>query len=385
MKRAIVWIAVIAVVVLAAEFGARLYLRSNAEREARARAATTDIIVTMNKNGNICLGIKVIECGKNPDKKLASLTRAARHPRVYFYGDEDVRFESIVQAMANITKAGFRSVILVGRPDVLPSAQQSAQIHQPLIRFPTLPDLPVIPGDLKLKVGIVRLGPGLLNSAHLLFVDFDDSVSLDDVAMENNAQLLQKLSEIGERTPNLRLFVSASPQATYAMVIKAAADAQTSGIKSVAILLPAPMGVRSQPDMVKPPPPFVPPPGMVIHGTGSATGPTPNGPGYDIDEVQAILGAATGPTPNGPHDCYSDYPPISRSLNEQGTVLVQFTIGADGSISNVKVERSSGYPQLDNAAVSCVSEWSYHPAMQDGKPIAVSYEAKVLFQPALAK
>ncbi len=61
-------------------------------------------------------------------------------------------------------------------------------------------------------------------------------------------------------------------------------------------------------------------------------------------------------------------------------MLVGFTVNADGSVSNVKLEKSSGFSRLDEAAVSCVSDWHYHPATQGGKPIAVSTKALVSYQ-----
>jgi protein TonB len=86
------------------------------------------------------------------------------------------------------------------------------------------------------------------------------------------------------------------------------------------------------------------------------------------------------PTARGSHDCEAGYPPISRRLGEQGVVLVRMTVGVDGSVSNVSIAKSSGYSRLDEAAVSCSSRWRYNPATRDGKPLAISYEAKVLYR-----
>ncbi|MBU6442555.1 MAG: TonB family protein [Alphaproteobacteria bacterium] len=131
------------------------------------------------------------------------------------------------------------------------------------------------------------------------------------------------------------------------------------------------------PDTVKPPPPFVPPPDINIQTTTTETN--------AISDVQSHKAApqvpATYPTPRGrSHSCEAGYPPISRRLGETGVVLVRFTVNVDGSVTNVSVAKSSGYSRLDEAAVSCASRWEYNPATRGGKPLAITYEAKVLYQ-----
>jgi TonB family protein len=48
------------------------------------------------------------------------------------------------------------------------------------------------------------------------------------------------------------------------------------------------------------------------------------------------------------------YPPALRALGVQGTVVVRFRVGRDGSVSNVVVAVSSNIPDLDLAAVQAV-------------------------------
>ncbi len=49
------------------------------------------------------------------------------------------------------------------------------------------------------------------------------------------------------------------------------------------------------------------------------------------------------------------YPPQARSRNEQGVVVVRFTITVDGGIGGVSLSRSSGHDSLDQAAQETVS------------------------------
>lgn len=46
-----------------------------------------------------------------------------------------------------------------------------------------------------------------------------------------------------------------------------------------------------------------------------------------------------------------EYPPTSIRLNEQGKVLLLIYVLPDGSVGDVKVSRSSGYPRLDASAM----------------------------------
>jgi TonB family protein len=73
-----------------------------------------------------------------------------------------------------------------------------------------------------------------------------------------------------------------------------------------------------------------------------------------------------------------DYPLLSNALNEQGDVILDFLIGPDGKVSDVKVAKSSGFARLDDAAVAAAgSRWLYTPPTRDGKPIACRRKTRV--------
>ena len=74
------------------------------------------------------------------------------------------------------------------------------------------------------------------------------------------------------------------------------------------------------------------------------------------------------------------YPEIARENGVQGRVTLQFTVGKDGSIYNVKVMRGVD-PALDKEAVRVVSmspKWT--PGKMRGKPVPVTYTFPVIFQ-----
>lgn len=73
------------------------------------------------------------------------------------------------------------------------------------------------------------------------------------------------------------------------------------------------------------------------------------------------------------------YPALSRRLGEQGRVMLDVYILPDGSVGEIKLNKSSGFPRLDNAALQAVKAWKYVPAKRGNKPIAFWYVQPVSF------
>jgi TonB family protein len=64
-------------------------------------------------------------------------------------------------------------------------------------------------------------------------------------------------------------------------------------------------------------------------------------------------------------------------LKEEGVTGLAFTVTADGHVENPTVKTSSGYPDLDEAALKCVARWTYRAAIQEGQAVAVPWEANI--------
>jgi protein TonB len=65
------------------------------------------------------------------------------------------------------------------------------------------------------------------------------------------------------------------------------------------------------------------------------------------------------------------YPPTSRRLGEEGRVVVNVYVLADGRVGEVQVLTSSGYERLDAAALEHVRRnWRFDPATRDGAAVA---------------
>ena len=73
------------------------------------------------------------------------------------------------------------------------------------------------------------------------------------------------------------------------------------------------------------------------------------------------------------------YPAISKRLNEQGTVLVNVFIGADGRAQKGDVKRSSGFDRLDQSALATVLKWRYVPGKRAGVPEAMWFTVPIEF------
>lgn len=73
------------------------------------------------------------------------------------------------------------------------------------------------------------------------------------------------------------------------------------------------------------------------------------------------------------------YPRISRSNEEEGTVILRVLVKADGTAGAVEIKNSSGHPRLDESARSTVQTWRFNPATVDGKPVAEWYQVAIPF------
>lgn len=73
------------------------------------------------------------------------------------------------------------------------------------------------------------------------------------------------------------------------------------------------------------------------------------------------------------------YPTLSRRMREQGTVVLDILIRADGTVGEIKLKSSSGFKRLDDAAITAVRRWRYQPATQGGKAIDFWYELPLEF------
>ncbi len=73
------------------------------------------------------------------------------------------------------------------------------------------------------------------------------------------------------------------------------------------------------------------------------------------------------------------YPSLSRKDGEQGKVVLQVWVDAQGQAKQVEVRTSSGYERLDRAASSAVSRWKFVPARQGSEAVAATVLVPIVF------
>ena len=74
------------------------------------------------------------------------------------------------------------------------------------------------------------------------------------------------------------------------------------------------------------------------------------------------------------------YPHDARRMGQQGSALLRIHVATDGRVLDVELVESSGHERLDQAALTAVRTWSFHPATRDGVPVADSLLHRVTFR-----
>lgn len=74
------------------------------------------------------------------------------------------------------------------------------------------------------------------------------------------------------------------------------------------------------------------------------------------------------------------YPTSAMRSSQEGWVEVNFTIGVDGSVGDVKVIDAQPRHVFDRAAIDAVSRWKYQPALQNGSPISSERHQRIEFK-----
>ncbi len=73
------------------------------------------------------------------------------------------------------------------------------------------------------------------------------------------------------------------------------------------------------------------------------------------------------------------YPPVSKRLNEQGSVTMRVLIGADGLPQKAEIRKSSGFDRLDQSAATTVMKWRYVPGKRAGVAEAMWFNVPINF------
>lgn len=142
------------------------------------------------------------------------------------------------------------------------------------------------------------------------------------------------------------------------------------------------------PELAPPPPAFVPPPEIRIETppppkSAPITVVTPEKPVAPAPPVAAPAPAPVAesvkvlPKIDARNSREPPYPPASRRLGEQGSLILQVLVGSDGRVRESKLVQSSGFARLDAAALDGVKgHYRFMPGTVDGKPSEMWYTFK---------
>ena len=75
-----------------------------------------------------------------------------------------------------------------------------------------------------------------------------------------------------------------------------------------------------------------------------------------------------------------DYPKGARQRGEQGDVVLEIRVNAEGTVDDVKVATSSGFAELDEAAVKAAKAARFSPARSGRDPVSSTARLKLQFK-----
>ena len=75
-----------------------------------------------------------------------------------------------------------------------------------------------------------------------------------------------------------------------------------------------------------------------------------------------------------------DYPKGARQRGEQGDVILEIRVNSEGTVDDVKVATSSGFIELDEAAVKAAKAAKFSPARSGREPVASTARLKLQFK-----
>ena len=132
--------------------------------------------------------------------------------------------------------------------------------------------------------------------------------------------------------------------------------------------------------------------GLPSMSTISSEGPRGNvATGALVGPYIAVRPGSASPGPGGPirvggriatprkiFDVAPVLPDLARQAGVRGVVVLELTVGADGTVTNATVLRS--IPLLDKAALDAARQWRFDPTLVNNQPVPIILTATVTFE-----
>lgn len=186
------------------------------------------------------------------------------------------------------------------------------------------------------------------------------------------------MAYVGEKITHIRplnLGLAFAVQAAFVTVLAAGLKApeyqgpppvtEVSLLKEEKVQLPPPPTPRIEQMQ----PPFVPAPVFDVPTTlpGNA--------------ISATREGDVAPRAQGHGNRQPEYPASAKRLKQQGTVVMLLLVDVDGRVSDARLDESSGFDVLDQAAIrEALRSWRYQPGMKQGVVQPVWVRAQVSFR-----
>lgn len=203
------------------------------------------------------------------------------------------------------------------------------------------------PGDERSRLALQDLVPYAV-------LHIEQRLAAEDA--EDAARVIAQLARAAGEAPALpRLQAGLESLQTRLASARAAADARAAAPAPVAVAAPVELpasAVPPPPPVQAPAPPTAPPPEPIP----ARTAPSP------VAEAPAPIRAPAAPrVPEVVFRPALRYPPMAERRRIEGFVEMEFTIGADGSVSQVEVLRSEPEGMFDREALAAMERWRFAP------------------------
>jgi periplasmic protein TonB len=101
--------------------------------------------------------------------------------------------------------------------------------------------------------------------------------------------------------------------------------------------------------------------------------------------LMAVAGTSAMAADGAPHVDRSQptevvYPTSAQTAGEEGTVIINVYVDSSGKPSRYGIAKSSGFADLDNAALETVMNWHYVPAQRGGDTVADWAQVDVVYK-----
>lgn len=77
---------------------------------------------------------------------------------------------------------------------------------------------------------------------------------------------------------------------------------------------------------------------------------------------------------------YPPYPEEAKKKQLEDQVIVRYTIGKNGRVTDVQILDHAKEPMFDKVTVEAIKLWRFRPMIKDGKPVEVVHDLAVNFQ-----